>query len=98
MIVIVSGHGARTPVISMHELEQAAVLLLPKGVSNERAFLVITRSPSKYLIHGHTHHDSIHPCNFLYKLYPPPFEKDIAITLAITVAVTISTTVADSVH
>ena len=46
MISIVSTHGARTP---MRKLEQAAVHLPAKGVSNEKEFLTLTRSPLLFI-------------------------------------------------
>ena len=44
MIVIVSTHGARIPVLWMHKLTQAAVHLSAKGASNEKEFLILTHS------------------------------------------------------
>lgn len=48
MIVIVSTHGTHcAPELKMYTLEQAAVHLLAKGVSNEKSFLILPRSPFK---------------------------------------------------
>jgi len=41
MTVIVSTHGARTPVLCMHMLQQAALHLQAKGASNEKEFTIV---------------------------------------------------------